>query len=146
MADLNIYQKTWNKDDIFVHLESGETTIPYRTFQLSVARNWTITSDQDLRRQNGTPTSSSPYIIPFACKLVSMSAGTRASNGNVSWNLQLLKNNVVEATLAISNATKAHADTYSNTFTAWDEIRFRADNTWDTLRYPGATARFLEIN
>ena len=126
---------SWDWDEVF-----------YRTFSLSVARNGSVTSDQDLRRQNGTPTNQSPYIIPFPCKLVSISAGSNPASWNVTWNAQLLKNWTVEATLAIVANTKSLLDTYSNAFIAGDEIRFRVDHTGETINRPWITARFLETN
>ncbi len=116
------------------------------TFQLSVARNGTVNSSQDLRRQDGTPTSDIPYIIPFDCMLMSLTANTVRTGSNESWTAEILKNNVSEATLVIVNTIKFYANGYSNVFLAGDEIRMRAlIGSSGNLTKPGITAWFREI-
>jgi len=141
-------QMYYNTVDNTMYYYNGIIWLPLgkKSFEFSVARNGNVTSTQDLRRQNGTPTSDTPYIIPFACKLIAMSANTNRTGNNETWTFDLWKNNVSEATLSISNALKSYSTSYTNTFIAGDEIRFRAIiGTSGTLVKPGGTAWFLEI-
>jgi len=138
-----------NTVDNIMYYYNGILWIPIRdkiTFQLSVARNGTISSDQDLRRQNGTSTSNTPYILAFDCVLVAMAANTTRSGNNETWSAELFKNNTLEASLNIINNTKAYSMSYTNTFVAGDEIRFRANlGTSGDLIRPGITAWFREV-
>jgi len=142
-------QLYYNTTDNVIYVWNGTIWVAIRdkiTFQLSVARNGTISSNQDLRRQNGTSTSSTPYIIPFDCTLLAIAANTNRNGANETWTADILKNNTSEATLAINNSTKAYANGYTNTFAAGDEIRFRAlIGTSGDLTRPGITAWFREL-
>jgi len=130
-----------------IRQRNTERAFKQRTFEWSVARNGNVTSDQDLRRQNGTSTSSTPYIIPFKCKLTAMSASTNRTGSNETWDFELWKNNTLEASLSIVNALKGQEDNLdSHTFVAGDEIRFRANVlSSGTLVRPGGSAFFEEI-
>jgi len=118
-----------------------------RSFQFSVARNSSnVNSSQDLRRQNGTTTNNSPYIIAFPCELTAISAGSRQGT-NETWTAEIYKNGSSVASLAISNTDKAYSDSYSGiNFVAGDEIRMRFTlGSSGAVAYPGITAWFKEI-
>jgi hypothetical protein len=142
-------QMFYNTNNDIMYYWNGIEWIPIinkRFFQFSVARNGNVSSDQDLRRQNGTPTSDSPYVLAFDSVLVAFAANTKNSGTNETWIAQLLVNNVVVYELNINNSKKAYENNININLNAGDEIRFRVKiGSSGRISKPAMTAWFKEL-
>jgi len=116
-----------------------DETYLMEAYTLSVARNGSISSAQDLRRQNGTSTSRCPYIIPFNSKIHAAAANTDVTGSIETWDMVVYVNNVEQYRLNIVNAIKAYDANVAVSLNPGDEIRIRAENMSSSISYPGAT-------
>ena len=127
-----------NKYGIISH--SGQFTP--RSFQLGVARNGTVSIDEYLRREDGTDTKLAPFVVPFNCNLVAMSATTY---GAETWTARIRRNGAIRYNLSISSADNRFSDNIIRSFSAGDKISFQAIiGSSGDLECPAITAWFAE--
>jgi len=118
----------------------NENFIP-RTFSLSTAINQNVNSDTFLRRQDGTPSDTTPYVVPFSCQMTSISA---SSDGNATWDAEFVRDGITRYTLSIT-ATDSGYINATRTLNAGDKISMMAANISGSVNRPGITIWFEEL-
>ena len=84
------------------------------SYNFPAGRNATISSDQALRRQNGTFISTCPYIIPYDSVIYSITAENSPSDTSETWDLEIEINGLVVATLSVTSSDHKAIDNSAN--------------------------------
>lgn len=116
----NYYHLTEGEYDDLIELISGENQL--LSWEWSAARNGIYTADADLRRQDGTPTNLSPYVVPVNCELIAISA---SCDGNETWDAEVWVNDSEVAQTSLNNTDNAYTIVSSVTLNAGDKVRLR---------------------
>lgn len=118
-----------------------------RQWDWSVARNAANQGNQFLRRQNGTPTNLTPYIVPVDATIDMVSAGHQPTDPtNPDWDFRVLVNGVVQVTLFIDGSVSSSSIDASVSFdvSAGDEITMDMANQTAVVDYPAGSVHFTE--
>ena len=118
-----------------------------RTYNFLSARNATISSDQALRRENGTFISNNPYIIPYDSFLYSATAENNPSNVADTWDLDIEVNGTVVSTLNVpAGDHKITNENLNVNVSQNDEVVLFFRNASGSIPNPGGAIFFKELN
>ena len=122
-----------------------------RSWQFGAARkSANIDLSQDLRRSDGVPTNSSPYIIPRDCVLWAVVATTASIIGSPTpeWDATIIKNGVEVYSVNLDNLLTETIDLSNGSpllsFVKGDKIRLRCKVLSGNIDTPSIELFFIE--
>ena len=118
---------------------------PKRTFAYSVSRNASNQGNQFLRRQNGAPTNTVPYIVPFDSTIYAATAENNPNDVAATWDFVVEVNGVAQVTLAVPGTDhKVTNNALSVDVSEGDEVTMRMLNQSQTVNHPSGSVFFIE--
>lgn len=107
-------------------------------FLFLACRNANLTTDQALRRQNGTFINVTPYIVPYNGIIYAITAENQNINVTRTWDFVVEVNNVVVQTLTVpSTDHKAVINNLNLAVSQGDEVVMFFRNASNVINRPG---------
>ena len=107
-------------------------------FVFPVARNGNISSDQALRRQDGTFTNVNPYTVPYTGEIYCITAERENINLTRTWDLVVEVNGSVVRTVSVTSGNREILDDgLTIAVTAGDDIAVYFRNASASINKPG---------
>lgn len=122
-----------------------ETVSIKSVINLCVARNGNNAGPQFLRRQNGTPTNSCPYVVPFDSVIYIVTTSNNSSSQVESWDFIVEVNETPVITINNPSGTRTTVDDVSVNVSRGDRIRIRIANLSNPIDQPGGTIYLREL-
>lgn len=111
-----------------------------KTWSWGASRNSANTTLSYIRKYDGTPTNSSPYVAPFNCNITDITCSTSV---NETWTAEVHVNGVVSASISVTAASSDTSNGLSIVVSAGDLISFYCNGT--NISYPSIEAWFTEV-
>lgn len=101
-------QPSWtdNNNSLYIGNSSGVPVLINKNFFVfHGSRNANVSTDQSLRREEGTFISTTPYIVPYNSVIYKVSAENENINNTRTWQLVIEQNGTVILTLTKPNTS-----------------------------------------
>lgn len=116
-----------------------------RPYNFTAARNASISSNQALRRQNGTFISNCPYIIPFDSAIYAVTAENNPNDVSDTWDLEIEINGIIVLTLSVPGTDHKVVNNAINIpVSEGDELVIFFRNASASINNPGGVVYLIE--
>lgn len=125
---------------------AANVAIELKSYSLPCARNANISSNQALRRQNGTFISNNPYIIPYDSILTDATAENNPNDLSDNWDLEVEVNGIVVLSITVPGGDhKVTANGLNIAVSSGDEVVIFFRNASGAVNRPGGVLYFKEV-
>jgi hypothetical protein len=134
-------QPSWtdNNSSLYIGNSSGVPVLINKNFFVfHGSRNANVSTDQSLRREEGTFISTTPYIVPYNSVIYKVSAENENINNTRTWQLVIEQNATVILTLTKPNTSNKIVSANLNlTVSVNDELVMYFRNASGIINKPG---------